>query len=121
MLLTLVALACLIGWRMTSEAPGAKPAATDLPLQIGMTVAPAQESYACTTPEQSGQAIAFQIVGAQDKLRGLLDRGECARVSMQQRFKVLALQEKLAQVTQWPTSSATALWIPARNLTPVAS
>ena len=116
----LVALACLIGWRMTSEAPGTKPAATDLPLQIGLTVAPSQESYACTTAEQSGQAIAFQIVGAKDKLRGLLDHGECVRVSMRQRFKVLALQGKLAKVADSASSSTTALWIPARNLTPSA-
>ncbi len=48
MIVASVASACLLGWRMTSEAPGAgaEQAATGRPLQVGMAVAHPLEAYA---------------------------------------------------------------------------
>lgn len=120
MIITLIALACLLGWRMVSSTPGAGAAASDALLQVGMMAAPAQDSYACNSPELSGQAAVYQVVGAKDKLRGLLDRGECVRVLAPQRFKVVALKDKLAQVSESGSASTSVRWVPVRDLVPLA-
>ena len=120
MIITLIALACLLGWRMVSNAPGAGAAASDATLQVGMMTTPAQESYACNTPELSGQATVYKVMGAKDKLRGLLDRGDCVPVLAPQRFKIVALKDKLAQVSESGAASTSARWVPVRDLVPLA-
>jgi hypothetical protein len=76
-----------------------------------------RQAYACNTAELAGQMTVYQVMGAKDKLRGLLEQGECARTTQQQRFKVVALKEKLAQVTE--VGASLMLWMPARALAPM--
>jgi hypothetical protein len=117
MIVTLIALIGVLGWRMASVGPGADVKEAGPPLQVGAAVVASRETVACKTPELSGQAAVFQVVGAKDKLRGLLERGDCLSITRQPRFTILALQEKLAQVDVTGATPATVLWLPVRDLT----
>jgi hypothetical protein len=118
MLLTLLVLAAFIAWRMMSATEGISDAErTNAPvMQAGMTVLPAQETYACKTTEAVGRNVAFRITGAKDKLRGQLEQKECVLIAPQQRLKIAALKGKLAQVEA--DAQAAPLWVPAHDLVP---
>lgn len=120
MTLTLLALAAFIGWRMVSMHISREDAdrGRALPLKEGMQAMPLHETYACNTVEDVARDVAFQVTGTQDKVRAQLERKECARIEPQQRLKIVALKDKLAEVAFDDAQSS--LWMPARDLTPAS-